>query len=320
MWKFENIYKETIWGGDRIGQYVGESLSSMKIGECWQLSSVDDSLSVVSSTKDRGLTITELIERYGTELLGKKNYLRFGTRFPLLIKIIDACENLSVQVHPDDRLARMRGELNGKAEMWYVLGCTDHATLINGFKEQISPEKYTQLVASGELMNHLRFSKIKKGDAYYLPAGRVHALGSGVMVVEIQQTSDLTYRIYDYDRKDASGQPRELHLELAYDAIDFTDKGGKAINYVRRNNFPVCLVSEPHFTINLMQLDSEILRDYSEWDTFVALVATSGKALLRSGEDELYIKAGETVLIPAKSKGLVIHPEGEFEALEAYVK
>ncbi len=320
MWKFDNIYKETIWGGSRIGDFIGEKLPSDKIGECWQLSSVPGSVSIVSSDIDKGKNITELIESYKADLLGQKNYQRYGNRFPLLIKLIDACDNLSVQVHPDDNLARMRGELNGKAEMWYVLGCTENAMLVNGFKEKVDPAQYTQLVENGKIINHLRFSNIHKGDAYFLPAGRVHALGSGVMVVEVQQSSDITYRIYDYERRDSNGETRELHLDLAYDAIDFSTAGGESIAYNRKVNFPVCLVSSPHFTTNLLQLDNEILRDYSEWDTFVALIATKGRASLRSGEHIIDIKVGETVLIPASARGLVITPEKDFEALEIYVK
>lgn len=320
MWKFKNIYKETIWGGSHIGNFIGETLSSDKIGECWQLSSVDGSISYVSSSFDNGMSITELIDKYKSDLLGKKNYLRYGNRFPLLIKIIDACDNLSVQVHPDDMLARKRGEINGKAEMWYVVGCSENATIINGFEESVNTEQYSELVKNGELINHLRLSKIHKGEAYFLPAGRVHALGSGVMVVEVQQTSDITYRIFDYDRKDANGQSRELHLDLAYDAIDFSTSGGDPIAYTPKLNFPVRLVSSPHFTTNLLQLDREILRDYSEWDTFVVLTATKGEATLRCGERVLDMKVGETVLIPANTDGVMLTPNSEFEALETYVK
>lgn len=320
MWKFQNIYKETIWGGQRIASFKGETLHSDKIGECWELSAVEGSESVVADGIDVGMPISALIDKYGADLLGKKNFARFGNRFPLLIKLIDANDDLSVQVHPNDELARRRGEINGKAEMWYVLSCSDSARLVDGFKNPVTPEEYHDLVKSGEITKHMRLSHIKQGEVYYIPAGRIHAIGSGVMVVEIQQTSDITYRIYDYDRTDASGRKRELHTELAFEAIDFSTDGGVPINFHNRLNFPVNLVTTPHFTTNILQLDSEVMRDYSEWDTFVAIIATQGSATLRSGNLTMKIHAGETILIPANANSLTIHPDGLFTALETYIK
>lgn len=320
MWTFNPILKTLIWGGDKIAPFKEIETDLTQIGESWEISGVKGSESIVASGPDEGLSLSELLQKYGANLLGKKNYQKYGDHFPLLIKFIDARRDLSVQVHPDDELASARGSRFGKTEMWYVLGTEKDAVLANGFNREVDPKEYRELVESGKIMEVLNFNPITPGDTFYIPAGRVHAIGKGTFVVEIQETSDITYRLYDYKRRDANGNERELHTDEAFEAINFSDTDGKAVEYSVRHDLPVNLVTSPFFTTNLWKIDHEVMRDYSEWDTFVIVIATKGAARLTTDLDELYLKAGNTVLIPASCKKLIINPEGEFEGLESYIK
>ena len=319
MWKFDPILKTTIWGGSRIADYKDILTDQENIGESWELSGVPGSESVVVSGPDAGLTLSALISKYQGKLMGERNYIKFGDKFPLLIKFIDAREDLSVQVHPDDEMARRLGHTCGKTEMWYVLDAPSGAVLGNGFKEPVNPEDYERLVESGDIEKVLNFNKIKKGDVYYIPAGRVHCICKGAFVAEIQQTSDDTFRIYDYHRKGADGKERELHTELAKDAIKFDDCSGKAVTYKATENIPVNVVTSPFFTTNVLELDHEIMRDYRENDTFVVLIVTAGEATLVSGNQQMDVCQGETVLISADTPGVTIRPHGQLTALETYV-
>ena len=291
-----------------------------KIGESWEISGVAGSESVVADGKDKGLTLTALIDKYGASLLGEKNYKRYGDSFPLLIKFIDAHDDLSVQVHPDDELARKRGSKFGKTEMWYVLGAAPGARLANGFNREVNPDEYEGLVNSGEIMDVLNFNPVKPGDTFFIPAGRVHAIGKGAFVAEIQETSDITYRLYDYKRKDKDGNERQLHTKEAFEAINFKDTEGKPVAYTAHRDIPVNLVTSPFFTTNLWTIDHEVMRDYSEWDTYVVIICTKGKATLTTDMETRVIKEGTSVLIPASCKKLTIIPDNLFEALETYIK
>lgn len=319
MWIFKPILKQTIWGGDKIAPYKEIDSDLENVGESWELSGVKGSESVVSEGPDAGLTLPELIDRYGAALLGSRNYDRFGNRFPLLIKFIDAREDLSVQVHPDDTMAQKYGEPNGKTEMWYVLDAAPGAKLANGFRNPVNPQDYEALVESGEIENVLNFVEIKEGDTYFIPAGRVHAIGKGAFVPEIQQTSDATYRLYDYHRKDKNGNERELHTALAKEAANFNDTDGNPVAYTAKENVPVNLVRCPFFTTNVLEADHELVRDYSENDSFVALIITGGAATLSSGDDTLHVHHGQTVLIPASAKSVTIAPSPTVSLLETYI-
>ncbi len=320
MWTFNPIFKTIIWGGDKIAPFKGEVTDQVNIGESWEISGVEGSESVVAAGPDAGLTLSQLLKRYGATLLGKKNYQKYGDTFPLLIKFIDARQDLSVQVHPTDELARERGGKFGKTEMWYVLGADKDARLANGFNREVKPEEYARLVETGEIMDVLNFNKIKPGEVYFIPAGRVHAIGAGCFVAEIQETSDITYRLYDYKRKDKDGNERQLHTEEAFAAINFIDTDGRPVDYDIHPDIPVNVVTSPFFTTNIWKTDHKVMRDYSEWDTFVAIICTKGAATLTTDDDTLHVKPGTSVLIPASCKSLVIEPEGEFEALETYIK
>lgn len=320
MWTFNPILKSVIWGGDKIAPFKGIKTDQENVGESWEISGVEGSESVVDSGPDEGLTLTQLIKKYRDDLLGGRNFKKYGENFPLLIKFIDARQDLSVQVHPTDELARERGAKFGKTEMWYVLGADKGAKLANGFKTPVNPDDYKELVETGDIMDVLNFNSIKKGDCFFIPAGRVHAIGKGSFVAEIQETSDITYRLYDYKRKDKDGKERQLHTAEAFDAINFNDTDGHSVEYTIHPDIPVNLVTSPFFTTNIWEIDHEVMRDYSEWDTFVAIICTRGKAKLTTDMESRVVKAGTTVLIPASCKKLTIDPDGTFEALETYIK
>lgn len=327
MWKFEPILKETLWGGKRIAPFKGIESDSDCVGESWELSGIAGSESIVADGPEKGMSLSELLEKFGAAILGERNYTRFGTRFPLLIKFIDAREDLSVQVHPDDAMAQRLGQSNGKTEMWYVVDAAPGAKLANGFREPVNPDDYERLVESGDIEKVLNFIPIKPGDVYFIPAGRVHSIGAGAFVAEIQQTSDATYRIYDYHRKDANGNERELHTALAKEAIDFNDTHGAPVNYIPRRDIPVNVVKCPFFTTNVMDLDEEVMRDYSELDSFVVLIVTEGEGTLHCGADAVAdkptvmdVKRGDTILVSASAKGLTIIPAKKgLKLLETYV-
>jgi len=320
MWTFNPILKSIIWGGEKIAPFKGIQTDLSTIGESWEISGVEGSESIVADGPDKGLSLTELLKKYGARLMGEKNYTKYGDSFPLLIKFIDACQDLSVQVHPDDELAQKRGSKFGKTEMWYVLSAEKDARLANGFNRPVDPQEYEHLVETGEIMDVLNFNEIKPGDTFFIPAGRVHAIGKGAFVAEIQETSDITYRLYDYKRKDQDGNERQLHTKEAFDAINFNDTEGKPVDYKVIPDIPVNLVTSPLFPTNLLEIDHEMMRDYSEWDTFVILICTKGSATITAENETKSIKEGESILIPASCASIVIEPDKIFEALETYIK
>lgn len=320
MWKFAPIYKETIWGGCRIAALKGHTSPSPCVGEAWELSSLPMWETVVADGPDKGKTLRELCREYGDEFMGRSVRSRYGDRFPLLVKFIDATADLSVQVHPDDEGARRHGYPNGKNEMWYVVEAEPGARIADGFREPVSPEEFARIVESGDIESRLNYVDVSVGDAYYVPAGSVHALGAGTMVVEVQQTSDTTYRIYDYGRRDNAGAPRPLHAELARDVIDFGRRGGIPIPYVEKEDGVSPIVSTPYFNVSLVMVSEEMRLDFSAVDSFVILVGVAGRCRVRSGKDERALCCGETLLFPASSSGVEIIPEDDFRALEVYVE
>ena len=263
-----------------------------------------------------------MVRKYKDELVGEANYARFGNKFPLLIKFIDAKLDLSIQVHPDDELAKKRHNSFGKNEMWYVIAADKGAKLISGFSEQITPKEYKDRVHNGTFAEVLQTCAIEPGDVFYVPAGRVHGIGAGAFVAEIQQTSDITYRIFDYNRKDKDGKSRELHTSQAMDAINFTDvQDDFRTEYDRIQNEPVEMVASPYFTTSVYDMTEEITCDYSELDSFVIFICVEGACRLTDdNRNEITMCAGETVLLPASTQEVTIVPEGErVKLLETYV-
>jgi mannose-6-phosphate isomerase len=318
--KFEPILKKIIWGGDEICRFKGLSTQQSGIGESWEISHVDDNVSIVAEGKLKGKSLEELIETYGAQLLGKKVFERFGTTFPLLIKFIDARDALSVQVHPDDELARKRHNSFGKTEMWYVVRAAQDAFLYSGFAQAITPEQYLQSLENDTFTNYLQRHEVKPGDVFFLPAGRVHAIGAGCFIAEIQQTSNITYRIYDYNRKDANGNSRELHTDLAKEAIDYKVYTDYKLNYAQGQKNVQPLVSCPYFTTNLVEAKKGDEIQFLHPDSFSIYICLEGKALLTDGKGHsAEIRQGETLLLPAGNDPVILSVKEDGRWLETYI-
>jgi len=300
--KFEPILKEIIWGGDEICRFKNLHPQRSGIGESWEVSHVKNNVSVVAEGELKGKSIEELIETYREKLLGQKVIDRFGTTFPLLIKFIDAHESLSVQVHPDDLLAKKRHNSFGKTEMWYVIQAAPGAFLYSGFAQPITPDDYVRSLEDDTFINYLQRHEVKSGDVFFLPAGRVHAIGAGCFIAEIQQTSDITYRIYDYNRRDVNGNPRELHTELAKDAIDYKIYPDYKLDYIPGQQPVQSLVSCSYFTTNLIEGGKGDTIQTTHPDSFYTYICLEGNAgLTDSNGYSVEIRQGETILVPAEN-------------------
>lgn len=314
--KFFPQLLEKVWGGDQLATYLGKETVGT-IGESWELSGVAEYISVVSNGALKESFLTTLIDNYGAELLGEKVVERFGTEFPLLFKFIDAKKDLSVQLHPDDDIAKQRHDSFGKTEMWYVLTTKPDARIILGFNTEMDSESYQQHLDAGTLTTVLKEEKVAPGDAYFIAPGTVHAIGAGVLLAEIQQTSNITYRIYDWDRPDVNGALRELHTDLAFDVIEFSDSDAK-LSYEKELNRPNILCESPYFQTHFLQLDRELHRDLSQMDSFVVYMCVDGKALISGANISEEIKKGETLLIPASLTEISIETK-DATLLEVYV-
>ena len=303
--KFHPILKTLVWGGERIAPYKGICTDQRNIGESWELSGVAGNESVVADGPLAGRTITELVREYQGALVGEKVYAAHGEKFPLLIKFIDARDDLSIQVHPNDALAAARHNgSKGKTEMWYVVQADEGATLLSGLNREITPLEYVKLVAEDRITEVLERFDVHPGDVFFLPAGRIHAIGAGTFVAEIQQTSDITYRIYDYKRPGLDGKPRQLHTQEAKDAIDYKVYPEYRTTYEARTNRETPLVDCPYFTTSLYTLDKPVAQDLTGIDSFVVVMCLEGEGALEvSGPDFpegiLPLRRGETVLVPA---------------------
>lgn len=317
---FKPILKKIIWGGSDICPFKGITPVQNGIGESWELSHVEGNYSIVDNGELEGKTLDELIRTEGSRLLGEKVMEQFGSTFPLLIKFIDARDDLSIQVHPDDELAKKRHDSFGKTEMWYVIHAAEGAALYSGFSQKIDAEEYVKRVEDNTIMDVLQRYEVCPGDVFFLPAGRVHAIGSGCFIAEIQQTSNITYRIYDYNRKDANGQGRELHTEQAKDAIDYTLCTDYRTHYKAHSNATVELANCKYFTTNLLDIDSIMVRDFSELDSFVVYICMAGKATLRDNKgNEIVVHQGQTVLIPADTDVITISPVPGAKFMETFI-
>ena len=294
-YKFTPLPKTLIWGT-----------------EIWQISGV-----LGSETICEGQSINDIVKKEQARLVGEANYRRFGDEFPLLIKFIDARQDLSIQVHPTDEIARRQGKPRGKTEMWYVLDSKPGAALYNGLKMQITPEEYKEMVVNKTICNALAKYDVSDGDCFFIPAGRIHAILNGCYLVEIQQTSDVTYRIYDYDRRDKDGQPRQLHIKEASESIDYTVLPDYQTHYTPRKNEGQVLIECPYFNTAVYDLTEPMMIDYSELDSFVALVGLKGEGTLTIDDEEVSFRSGETILLPANIKE--VHVKGTIKFLETYV-
>ena len=288
-----------------------------QVGESWEISGVKDFETIVANGPDKGKSLNQLVQEKKDQLIGKENYERFGDEFPLLVKFIDAHQDLSIQVHPSDEVAHRQGKSHGKTEMWYALPSTPGAMLYNGLKQQITPEQYKQMVENDTITDALARYEVHEGDVFFIPAGRIHTIGAGCFVAEIQQTSDVTYRIYDFKRKDKNGNYRELHTQLAAESIDYTVLDNYRTEYEPLKNEGVQVVTCPYFTTAVYDLTEPMTLDYSELDSFVILIAVKGEGRLICNGEEMPFQMGDTVLFPATTNEVRV--EGEVKFLETYV-
>lgn len=317
MYLFEPLLKQTLWGGDKIIPFKHLNDSLDHVGESWEISGVNGNETIVANGPQKGKSLNQLVREQKGLLVGQENYERFGDEFPLLIKFIDAQKDLSIQVHPNDEVAHRQGKPRGKTEMWYVLESEPGAMLYNGLKKKITPEEYEEMVENDTITDALARYEVKEGDVFFIPAGRIHAIGSGCFVTEIQQTSDVTYRIYDFKRKDKNGNYRELHTKEAAESIDYNVLPDYRTAYEPKQNEGVQVVSCPYFTTAVYDLTEPMTLDYSELDSFVILIAVKGEGKLICEGEEMPFRMGDTVLLPTTTKEVKV--EGAIKFLETYV-
>ena len=320
--KFKPILKDKIWGGKKLSTYLNKDNSlDPKCGESWEISGVPGDISIVSNGFLEGNSLQEIIEVYMGELVGDAVYEKFGDEFPLLIKFIDASDVLSIQVHPDDATSKERHNAYGKTEMWYVIQADKGAELISGFNKQVDKQTYVNHLQEKKLKDILNYEEVKAGDVFFIPSGRVHAIGAGIVLAEIQQTSDITYRIYDWDRKDDQGNGRELHTDLAVDVIDYNVHPNYRTDYKVFDNVESNLVTCPYFMTNILEFDKNIGKDFNLIDSFIIYMCIEGDFSVEFGDGEnCIVTKGETVLIPAELKEIVLKPNGKAKLLEVFIK
>ena len=321
--KFAPAYFEKIWGGQHVKTILHQDFGDlMNCGEMWLLSGLEGQNSIVCNGDFAGDELNDLIETFMGDLVGEDVFNKYGERFPLLIKIIDPLDNLSIQVHPDDELAQKIGLYNGKTEMWYVMNAEKGAKLVSGFNRDVTPKEFEEAVANKSVEGMLNYVDVHNDDTFFIPARKIHALGAGCMVAEIQQTSDTSYRVYDWDRIDRFGMKRELHIDEALATINFKKEDSGKVSYDKKTkNATVSLVKCPYFTTNLIKLDtkSALVKDYSELDSFVILMCTEGSFILSYENGTEAVRTGECILIPNVINKVEIISDGECKLLEVYI-
>ncbi len=318
--KFKPILKERIWGGEKLRTRLNKDTGTLKqTGESWEISGLEGDLSLVSNGYLQGNNLKELIEVYMGELVGDRVFDRFGLEFPLLIKFIDAREVLSVQVHPGDELAAERHQCFGKTEMWYILDAEPGSLIYTGFNREMDRDTYLSKLEKGKIREILNTENVTAGDVFDIPAGRVHATGPGILLAEIQQSSDVTYRIYDWDRVDKQGRSRELHTAQALDAIDFKRYDHYKIHPGSSLNAPVLLTSNPYFRVSRYHIDRDYERDFNELDSFLVYLCLEGNGHILYADGQESFSTGDTLLVPASLEQVVLSPSPSTTLLEVHL-
>lgn len=316
--KFTPLYKYRIWGGEKLKTELNKNYTEENIGESWEISDVSGDETVVSDGSLQGKTLRDLIKKFKGDFVGNIVYEKFGEEFPLLIKFIDAKTPLSIQVHPNNKVAKERHNSFGKNEMWYVMQADKDAELIVGFDEKIDKNKYKTHLENNTILNVMHHETVNKGDTFYIPTGRVHAIGAGVLLAEIQQTSNITYRIYDHDRVDKkTGEKRELHNDMAIDVIDYEVHDNYKTKYTLQKNVSNKLVHSPYFRTNIIDINTTVNKDYSAIDSFVIYMCVEGKVDIICEGRFYTVKNGETLLIPACKKNITLKAD-DAKVLEVY--
>ena len=316
--RFKPLLKQTLWGGNKIIPFKHLHDNLENVGESWEISGVPGNETIVSEGEYAGQPLSAVVADMKEKLVGVANYQRFGNEFPLLIKFIDAARPLSIQVHPTDEIARKQGKERGKTEMWYVMDSDPDASMLVGLKEKITPEEYKEMVANDTIVDAIDHYDVKEGDCFFLPAGRIHSIGKGCFLCEIQQTSDVTYRIYDFKRKDKNGNYRQLHTQEAAESINYTVLPNYRTEYVPEENKGVMLVQCPYFHTLLYDLSSPMTIDISALDSFIITIVTKGSGKLTDNEGNVIdVQAGDSLIFPATTKQ--IKTEGKMKLIETYV-
>ena len=318
---FNPVFKEKLWGGHKINSILGKDFGTLdNCGESWEISGVPGDVTTVSNGDLKGGALDDLVKEYQGRLVGNRVFKKYGEEFPLLVKFIDAAADLSIQVHPDDILAQKRHGCRGKAEMWYMLQADKGSSLISGFNQDLDKDSYLRALNSGDLESVLNRESVQAEDVFYLPAGRVHTIGKGLLLAEIQETSDVTYRIFDFDRVDKDGKKRELHTDLALDALDFKKQEEYKTSYEKTPDSVVQLVQCSYFTTNRIELQSTINRELHKLDSFVIYVCVSGQASVQTQSGSIDLVRGQSCLIPAECiEELKLKTEGSGVLLESYI-
>ena len=315
--KFDPILKEKIWGGQKLNAILGKQTNSNAVGESWEISDVDGNVSVVSNGDYKGASLKALIADYKADFVGKNNFKTFGYNFPLLIKFLDAQSDLSVQVHPDDAMAEKYHNSFGKTEMWYIMDSDESASIVIGLKDENTNPEILNHINEDNVASVFNREQVKKGDSYFIPAGKIHAIGAGVLAAEIQQTSDITYRVYDWDRTDDAGQKRELHTQLAEKATKSFPSNGKAVYNLEQVSY-ANLVSCDYFTTNILDVKKQMRKDYTNLDSFVVFMCVEGTADITVGSYKEHLKTGETILVPAVTTAVMVESSSA-KLLEVYI-
>jgi len=319
IFQFEPVFKSVLWGGTRIAEFKGIAPQGDHVGESWELSPMPGHESVVAEGPFKGQTLPQLLASHGEEIMGKKLYERYGCKFPLLIKFIDSTQDLSIQVHPDDELAARRHDSLGKTEMWHSVVPAEGAYLYAGFSQDMNPDKFRRMVADSTIVDALSKYYTKPGDVFFLPAGRVHAIGRGNFVLEIQEASDITYRIYDYNRRDAQGNLRQLHVDESVDAINYADKAQEVKNVTAAPGKEAVVEDCSYFTTTLVNVDGRFDLHLAERHSFTILIATKGNLTVVAPDGYEYpLPQGRTLLVPADMPDVVLTGRGE--AVTVYIK
>jgi mannose-6-phosphate isomerase len=308
--KFRPILKERLWGGTKLGDVLGKPLESDITGESWEVSAVPGNVSVVANGTYAQKTLQELINEFGAALLGSQVMERFGTEFPILIKFIDAKQDLSIQLHPNDALAKERHNSFGKTEMWYIMDADPGATLIIGFNKDMDRETYIECLEEDRILDVLNLETVSDGDTFFINTGKIHAIGAGVLLAEIQQTSDITYRVYDFNRKDKEGNFRELHTDLALDAIDFSKKEDYKVLYGKDKDRVNKMVDCPYFKTNFLDLSKDYTANIQDRDSFTILMCVNGEGKITTNDGSVSFKKGETLMVPACARQFIVKTQG----------
>ena len=308
--KFKPILKERLWGGTKLKDVLHKPIESDITGESWELSGVEGDISEVSNGDLSGTSLQSLMDEHGEALLGKSVVERFGNDFPILIKFIDAKQDLSIQLHPNDELAKKRHNSFGKTEMWYIMDADPGAKLIVGFNKDVEKEEYVKSIEEGTLTDLMNYEEVGEGDTFFINTGKIHAIGAGVLLAEIQQTSDITYRVFDFNRRDKEGNLRELHTSLAVDAIDYEKKDDFKVDYSKNRDEINSMVDCPYFKTNFMALDKTMKQDFSDRDSFTIYMCVGGSATIKNEWGSATVNKGETVLVSSSSSYVDIDTQG----------